>query len=92
MGCSKLKENNHSDHWLDLGKYSIGIPENDKFLYLSSQSWKTRTVVINGDCASNTREVTNTFAMNFFPSKPQGELNSFARALEMSVADCFALF
>lgn len=31
MGCSKLKENNHSDHWLDLGKYSIGIPENDKF-------------------------------------------------------------
>lgn len=30
--------------------------------------------------------------MNFFPSKPQGELNSFARALEMSLADCFALF
>lgn len=83
----------HSDHWLDLGKYSIGIPENDEFLYLSSQGWKTRTVVIiNGDCASNTREVTNTFAMNFFPSKPQGELNSFARALEMSLADCFALF
>lgn len=59
--------------------------------HLSSQGWKT-TVVINKDCEGNIREVTNTFAMNFFPSKPQGELNSFARALEMSLADCFALF
>lgn len=92
MGCSKLKENNHSDHWLDLGKYSIGIPENDKFFVFVKPGLENENCIINGDCESNTREVTNTFAMNFFPSKPQGELNSFARALEMSLADCFALF
>lgn len=80
------KENNHSGQCLDLGKYLIGIPVNDKFSYLSSQGWKTRTLVTNKDCARSldTREVTNTSALNFFPSKPQGELNSLPELLNAS--------
>lgn len=81
QGC--YKENNHGRVW---AWTLVSIPWSQmsfwhlKFLRIMTSfriCWardgKTRTIVTNKDCARSldTREVTNIFATNFFPSIPQ---------------------